>query len=423
MASPPFSSKSMDKFIIFKLKDVTTAGASVSDDGTGIEIISLPIKSISHMTASTGRVNIFYKDVSLYDESNLTTGESIQKSVVTLSCDEGAEFELIERISNFAGLKEGSKAIVFDAQVDGDILAVVRTHPVNRVTGKTSVVTDSSFTAVTSNTINDINFGHVDHKPILDLDARDVTFGGALNTLSAWTNGGTGGADYNWASTTIVGGGTGITKSAGTVESNLSTDIGFPFFLQTTYITLANQLSVAGEYTMYMVYSNGSGATESRAPIIYGNDKADLGGGGIGLPIDTSLSGDVEKNIINEIGILYADRYGHPAMAKALIPLDEVTPCVIVVRRDDDDNISMYNANGDLLAFIPRDVVDRVDGLALNDGDTSGDLKIKHIGSAQQDGSYSFRGRLARFGVIETDIGPTEAQRLAKDLYELYSIN
>ena len=159
MASPPFSSESMDKFIIFKLKDVTTAGASVSDDGTGIEIISLPIKSISHMTASTGKVNIFYKDVSLYDESNLTTGESIKKSVVTLSCDEGVEFELIERISNFAGLKEGSKAIVFDAQVDGDIFAVVRTHPVNRVTGKTSVVTDSSFTAATSNTINDIDFG------------------------------------------------------------------------------------------------------------------------------------------------------------------------------------------------------------------------------------------------------------------------
>ena len=53
----------MDKFIIFKLKDVTPAGASLSDDGTGIEIISLPVKSISYMTASTGKVNIFYNDV------------------------------------------------------------------------------------------------------------------------------------------------------------------------------------------------------------------------------------------------------------------------------------------------------------------------------------------------------------------------
>ena len=76
----------MDKFIIFKLEDVAAAGASVSDDGTGIEIISLPVKSISHMTASKGKVNIFYNDVSRYDQSSLSTGESMQKSFVVISC-------------------------------------------------------------------------------------------------------------------------------------------------------------------------------------------------------------------------------------------------------------------------------------------------------------------------------------------------
>ena len=76
----------MNKFIIFKLQDVTPAGASVSDDGSGIEIISLPVDSISHMTAKEGEVSIFYKDVSSYDESNLSTGESIKKSVISLSC-------------------------------------------------------------------------------------------------------------------------------------------------------------------------------------------------------------------------------------------------------------------------------------------------------------------------------------------------
>ena len=35
-------------------------------------------------------------------------------------------------------------------------------------------------------------------------------------------------------------------------------------------------------------------------------------------------------------------------------------------------------------------------------------------------GAGKFQGHLARFGVIERDIGPSKASKLAKDLFDLY---
>jgi len=404
----------MDKFIIFKLKDVTAAGASVSDDGTGIEIISLPVKSISHMTASSGKVSIFYNDVSRYDESNLSTGESIQKSYVIISCEVGEEFTTIENISNFAGLREGSKALVFDAEDQGVINAVLHAHPVNRVTGKTSVLTDNGFTAVSSNTINDINFGAAENKPILDLDSRDAVFGGGGGNISAWANAGTGGSDYDFSSVTGS-----VTQLAGSETSKFSVDINTALFSVDSYVSLANELQVYGDYTMYMVYSNGTGATTSQAPIIYGVEAGDYSAG-VGI---ASRADNIKSNISNKIGISYQDRYGEATSADTLVGLDEVTPCVLVIRRDEDFNISVYNANGDLVASIPA-VVDNPEQGTRNvkNGETTGSLSVTLIGSASENTTHSFSGRLGRFGVIDRDIGSVEAQRIAKELYDLYSL-
>tara|TARA_R100000406_G_scaffold52955_1_gene36058 strand:- start:1915 stop:3126 length:1212 start_codon:yes stop_codon:yes gene_type:complete len=403
----------MDKFIIFKLKDVTAAGASVSDDGTGIEIISLPVKSISHMTASKGKVNIFYNDVSRYDQSSLSTGESMQKSFVVISCEDGEEFATIESISNFSGLREGSKALVFDAEDQGVISAVLHAHPVNRVTGKTSVVTDSGFTAVSSNTINDIDFGAADNKPILDLDSRDAVFGGGGGNISAWANAGTGGSDYDFLSVTGS-----VINGSGNPSSNFK-NIKTALFQVDSYITLANSLPVYNEYTMYMVYSNGTKATTSEAPIIYGVDAGGTSGGiGIASRVD-----NIKSNIKNRIGISYEDRYGEASSSETFVSLGEITPCVLVIRRDKDFNVSVYNANGDLVASIPA-VVDNPEQGSLNvkNGETSGTLEVNHIGSASENTTHSFSGRLGRFGVIARDIGPVESQRIAKELYELYSL-
>lgn len=405
----------MDKFIIFKLKDVTAAGASVSDDGTGIEIISLPVKSISHMTASTGKVNIFFKDVSRYDESNLSTGESMQKSFVTISCDAGDEFGTIERISNFSGLKDASKALVFEAETQGSISAIIKAHPINRVTGKSSVVTDSSFTAVSSNTINDIDFGASENKPILDLDSRDAVFGGGGGVISAWANAGTGSTTYDFGA--VVGS---VTQLAGSTTSGFSSSVNTALFLSDSYITLANQLTVHGDYTMYFVYSSGTGSAGDTPPIIYGVDAGDTSGG-VGL--SSSTVDGITSAQRGRIGIQYQERYGEPASSETLVDLSAITPCVLVIRRDKDFNVFVYNAAGDLVASIPASIGNPIEGTQnLQNGDTTGSLDVFHIGSAGEDTTHSFNGRLGRFGVITRDIGSVEAQRIATELFDLYSI-
>ena len=412
----------MNKFIIFKLQDVTPAGASVSDDGSGIEIISLPVDSISHMTAKEGEVSIFYKDVSSYDESNLSTGESIKKSVISLSCTKGEELSLIEKVSNFTGLERGSPYIIFDStgestfgEFTGVIKAVVKNHPVNRVTGNTSIAIDSGFSPVTSNTINDIDFGADIFRPILDLDSRDAVFGGGGGNMSAWVNAGTGGSSYNLSSVTGN-----VTQAAGNSSSGTSSDVNFAVFLVDSYITLADSLTINGDYTMYMVYVNTNRATE--APVIYGVDAGDTSGG-VGVSKNL-LDGILDTNIKNKIGIQYQERYGDPILVDTLVPLNASSPSVLVIRRDEEFNVSVYNFDGSLVASIPAVIGLTKQGSGnTTNGDTTGTLDITSIGTATENTTHSFAGKLGRFGVIPRDVGSNEAQRIAKELYYLYSNN
>ena len=60
-------------------------------------------------------------------------------------------------------------------------------------------------------------------------------------------------------------------------------------------------------------------------------------------------------------------------------------------------------------------------------GMTDGELLIEQIGSgggivATDGTSSSFKGTLARFGVIEKDIGTAKAAELAQNLFSLYNL-
>ena len=367
-------------------------------------------------------MSIFYKDVSSYDESNLSTGESIKKSVISLSCTKGEELSLVEKVSNFTGIERGSPYIIFDStgestfgEFTGVIKAVVKNHPVNRVTGNTSIAIDNGFTAVTSNTVNDIDFGASIFKPILDLDSRDAVFGGGGGNISAWVNAGTGGSSYNFSAVTGN-----VTQVPGSPDSGTSSDVNFAVFLVDSYITLANSLTINADYTMYMVYVNTGSDTE--APVIYGVDAGDTSGGvGISQSLADSL---ITNNIENKIGIQYQERYGAPILVDTLVPLNASSPSVLVIRRDEEFNVSVYNFDGDLVASIPAVIGLTKQGSGnTTNGDTTGTLDITSIGTATENTTHSFAGKLGRFGVIPRDVGSNEAQRIAKELYYLYSNN
>ena len=107
----------------------------------------------------------------------------------------------------------------------------------------------------------------------------------------------------------------------------------------------------------------------------------------------------------------------------------EETLHVFVIRRDKNSNMYLHNRTGDLVGFIPSftmaDTLDRK--TTTFDFMTDGGLLIEQIGSAggivdaSSSPNKSFRGNLARFGVIENDIGANATANLAQDLFKLYN--
>jgi len=410
----------MNKFIIFKLKEVTPAGASFSDDGTGIEVISTPVESIAYMTASLGQVNIFFRDVSPYEESNLSTGESTQRSFVTVSCDEGEEIELMKSISVFSNSKTTNPFLLFDAtssptfgRYGENIKAFLKDHPVNRVTGEVSIQTDNSFTASTANTVNDIDYGAQENKPVLDLDCRDATY--SASVLATWVNSGTGGSDYDVDVGSSVG-----TIGEATGSSTNGLNVNAVSFGVSSYAVLSNALETKRDYTLYAVFTSGANGTEGRLGTLYGSASGET----VGLSATTE-STSKQPVLQNKFGVRHEDRVGLPATYELDYEYDEDLPTVIVIRRDADYNISAYNYEGDLIASIPALITTLdpdVSTSVTTNGETAGILNILQIGSSGGDTVESFKGALARFGVIQRDIGSTASIKLAKDLHKLYNL-
>ena len=411
----------MNKFIIFKLTEVSPAGSSFSDDGTGIQVISTPVDGIAYMTAKLGSVNIFLKDVSPYEDNNLSTGESIQRSFVTVSCTEGSEVELIQKIASFGSSDKGNPFITFDATASStfggygeNIKAFVKDHPINRVTGETSIVTDNGFTASTANTVNDIDFGATANKPILDLDCRDATYSG---TLSAWANAGTGGSTYNVDISSCVGT---INEGTGSTTNGFNTN---PVNLAaSSYAVLSNALDIGGTYTLYAVFSMSQGVQGGTMATLYGSSSGET----VGLSATTeSTTG--QPVVSNTIGVRHEGRVGIPSNTPTAFNFDEDFPTVVVIRRDDENNIIAYDYKGRVLTTavgepdIPENQVGAGEKV-VTEADTSGNLNIVQIGSAGGDTQGSFKGSLGRFGVISRDIGSAASIKLAKDLHELYNL-
>jgi hypothetical protein len=410
----------MNKFIIFKLKDITASGASVSDDGTGIEVISVPVSSIAYMTASLGEVSIFFNDVSSYEQSNLSTGESFQKSYVTVSCRQGDEVAFIERIADFSSSTKARTYLTFDAtqsilpdQIGNNIKAFIKDNPVNRVTREPSLITDNGFTASTSYVVNDIDFAAAANMPILDLDCRDATY--SASVLATWPNGGTGGATYD----------VDVGSSVGTIyEYTGGADSGFNVnavgMYLNSYTVLSSTVKVASEYTVYAVFTSGLDGVEGTLNTLYGSSSGET----VGL---SATSENTSKQPItkHKFGVRHEDRVGLPAQADSPIYYEDELPTVIVIRRDSNYNITAYDYRGVVVASIPASVTEvdsSISSVVTFNGDTGGSLFIDQVGSSGGDTSGSFKGGLGRFGVIERDIGSVAAQKLARDLYKLYNL-
>ena len=424
------------KYFLFRKEDLSLLSSSSSDTGKGLSVFGVSADLMSYITAVKGGVVLYFNNATPYEENSLTSGESFEKTTVTVNCDEGKEVDLIESIMNFLGSDNSPNIMRFDSvdqrsnmkevKTSLSLGASVKTHPINRVTKEVSLQQDGDFTVDTGNVVNDIDFVVSSNLPTLDLEGENATYNASAPfEMTAWANSGTGGATYDVDVASAVGN---ITNAAAGSSTGLSKNS--PQFSSSTYTVLTNTLSVKDDYTLYVVYSPVIGIAETHGTL-YGSTSGEC----VGLNIVNEDAVKAEMSA-STFGVRHEGRVSTPATARTdsdeagtvdyrYPVVDSEDPnyqqCyVFVIRRDKFDNLYMYNHNGDVVATIDEKSDPKLSDFGTVVGDTTGLLAIDQIGSAGGNTSSSFKGRIARLGVIESDIGDDRCRNLATQLFNLY---
>ena len=436
------------KFFFFRREVESPGSASFSDTGVGVSTIAIPSDNLTFITSELGRVRFTFKDCNGFDESSLEEGESLLKTTITVSCKQGEEASLIESIVNFISRNTPKNIMKFDvvssestfreAVVDdvNDILPAISSAPVKTVNKQPSV---GKKVRNFQNSIAGIFFNDL---PVIDYnhETLDQTDG---NPNSSCLNSGTGGFAHN------------LTNDLGTTDTATSTSdatlIKTAVIVGTTNsFLLDTALTIREDYTIYVALNlNGlAGSATYGIGALYG----DLGGGGFGFGGVPTDNGKFDSdNTMRQSRNIFAVRHsktdsaalgnatilrGYPAFVDTTSTEDGTKSFafpdpdpdakdydanhVFIIRRDRVGNMFLHNRNGDIVGKLPAKTLD-IDPSLTNSSDfrTDGDLILGSIGEVGTVSSTQ-RIQLYRFGVIESDIGASEAANLAAQLYSLY---
>jgi hypothetical protein len=470
----------MKKFFLFRRSDPVGPIKRFSDNGKDISILSIPADKIAFMTAGKGKINITFNEAGMYEENEMFIGDAIEKTNVTISCEEGEEMRLIEIIIRFVSFETKRSIMVFDVLNDistfndavvssiSDVQAKIKSQPTERVTQK---ISSGDVGARFANIIGEINFGARENKPFIDynhqslypVDGTDLV----AVSIAHWKNAGTGGAAYN------ITGGIGSDK----VETETATTAAASGLGQYSLIFGANawlnvpDVTIKDDYTMYFVIGDpGSGSGGDGFGTLFGDDDAEtIGFSTLGTPDvftmrHDGLEGDPFKSKTST-RTSGTEPYKFPDRSPKTGIGERQFCYVFIIRRDKHFNLYLYNHEGDLVSFVPALTVtsttktivkeevqfkqntkitppsmsknmrkgygekNKTGGLEIKDipkvttgtpGRTDGNLYIQQLGTAGSDAVNGFSKNLARFGVIKRDIGDASCSQLAQDLYDLY---
>ncbi len=446
-----------NKFFLFRRTDPIGSDKRFSEGGTDIPILGIPANQIAFITAGRGSVTLTFNAAGMYETSELFIGDSIEKTNVSISCKEGSELKLIEKIILFASRSDGKTIMKFDAVEERaafddvvisnvtDIKAKIKSQPTERISQKISTGDAANRFR---NVIGGINFGSRDNKPFLDYNHELLT-GADDTTLILWRNSGTGSSAYNLANhtgtvtvqTEATALATGLSKTCAQFAANA--------FLNIPSVTIED------DYTIYFAIGDPGVGTNSFGVLFGDDDGETLGFSSEGYNSlftmrHAGLSGkpfEVDTNT-DENGSV---RYAFPDKSRTTEIGSRQFCYIFVIRRDKDFNVYLHNHEGEIVAFVPAftekstsKVVTKIKSkptekskgiyektttpitskvTAGSSSRTDGNLLLEQLGSSDENITSSFAGTLARFGVIKRDIGDGNASQLAKDLYELYKPN
>lgn len=441
----------MKKFFLFRKEELNASSVTASDNGAGLSVIALPADSLAFASAELGAVILSFNNASKYEDNNLTDGESIEKTTVRIPCEVGEEVALIESILSFMA-REGGKALMkFDAvdasstfsnvSFDSKIESRLHVNPTKRLTGDSSTQSFIGSTGtvgadVVDNTIAGIDFGIAGNKPTIDFNHEGLSSYAANaeighNSGNTWPNAGTGGDTYDIESNV----GSPKKINGGDAKSAISKD--FARFLEADHL-LVPKFEASGAYTAYVVFSfhllanlhpiYGSSTTETFGPFISQYLEASGAITKLGRSYKSLFSGRHEDILGDPFSVSTDNTDGGSSEFVFPILGDTGTGFdmhlnVMVIRRDEEGNMYLYNRDGELVAYVPAYVSTSQNKLsATASGRTDGKLTIERLGTTGDLVTKSFNGNIARFGVIEKDIGAASCSKLATDLFNLYKI-
>ena len=442
------------KFFLFRRTDPIGSDKRFSDGGGDIPILGIPADQVAFITAGRGTVNITFNGAGMYESNEMFIGDSLEKTNVTISCKEGKELKLIEKIILFASKTDGKTIMRFDALEQRaafddvvisnvtDIVAKIKSQPTERVSQKISVGDPASRFR---NIVGGINFGSSSNKPFLDYNHELLT-GSDESNITVWRNSGTGLSTYNLSA------GTGnVTVETDTTA--LTTGLGKTCaqFAVGTFLNIPD-VTIEDDYTIYFAIGDPGVGTGSFGQL-FGDDEGETLGfsnegygsvftmrhdGLTGKPFEVNSDTDESGSI----------KYTFPDKSRTTDIGSRQFCYVFVIRRDKDFNVSLHNHEGEIVAFVPAfterstsKVVSKIKSkptekskgiyektttpitskvTAGSSSRTDGNLLLQQLGSSGSNTTSSFAGTLSRFGVIKRDIGGGSASQLAKDLYELY---
>lgn len=415
----------MKKYFLFRKEEVSITSVTASDSGVGLSLLAVPTDSIAYISSELGRVKVVFNDVTVYQETNLRDGESLEKSSVFIPCEEGGEFELVESILQFISSETRTNVMKFDVVTGESTLSEavlegldpsVKRRPINMQSGRVS--TKAERDAESSDLIGGIDFGV--NQPLVDYNHEGLS-GFANNAeVTSWANAGSGGTAYNIATNV----GTPHCTDPGTSQRGLTTkavqfNAGEHFIVPT--------VSIDSDYTLYMVIDHefGGSAVQQQLRVAFGDAAGEtLGPNGV-LPQEGDAKGvtsSYEGFNSNHFQTRHAAQTTLPARVRANVEYPRVTgeldpgfaSChVLVIRRDSSSNVHYHAGyhNGDIIATITP----------IN-GNTKGRLVIERLGTTADLAVNHFsKASMARFGVISSDIGADGAALLAQDLFNYYN--
>lgn len=419
------------KFFLFRKEPVNQFSVDNANTGDGLSVLGVPADRLARVTATLGAVTFFFKDAGVYDSYSGDSKEAIPLTRVSVSAQEGKEYELIEQVLNFIA-RQDSKAIMrFDVLSDktdfthakldqaADINSVVNTVPVITTTGVLSNdPANTDITSTTTTTIAGVTFPSDTLRPIIDYNETALTsysIGAEVGQTNHWHNQGTGGTDYE------MNANTGAPVLSRARNNDLATNA--VTVTASDALHIKTTLTVTGDYTMYMVY--GIAANVQMYPI-YGSASSTTQGFGNGTTENRMYfthDGNGNRPAFTDLG----DTTNGTKVGVVQDPLlDSVTTsnkgtlgaqiCYVwVIRRDKDNNIFIHDYTGEVVGFVPA----LLGGGTGADFITDGDLTIDRICG---DGTGTeWKGEIARFGLIESDIGVTDGGRIARELFARYN--